>query len=198
MPLGLKRWFAERGIANAIELDWWQSHRVGGVGHRRCVPAQHWSARGLRDRMKTLWGGFAVLAPDCHLFFAGDTGYSRDFADIREHFADRQTSQPAAASTSRCCRSAPTSRAGSCGPARQRRGGLKIHRDLGAKRSLGVHWGTFELTDEALDEPPRELAAIRERDGIDEEEFFVLPIGGTKLLPVRNARQPAGIAATRP
>ncbi len=48
------------------------------------------TARGLTDRLTTLWGGFAVFAPDCHLFYAGDTGYSRDFSDMRAHFAHRQ------------------------------------------------------------------------------------------------------------
>ena len=76
------------------------------------TPVQHWSGRSLTDRMETLWGGYAVFAPDLHVFFAGDTGYSKDFADIRARFAERQAAQ-AAASTSRCCRSAPTSRAGS-------------------------------------------------------------------------------------
>ena len=110
-PAGLAR--GRTACAHAVELDWWdQPRRVGDVDVV-LVPAQHWSARGLNDRMKTLWGGFAVLAPDCHLFFAGDTGYSRDFVDIRERFAPRQTRGQAAASTSRCCRSAPTSRAGS-------------------------------------------------------------------------------------
>ena len=59
---------------------------------------------------------------------------------------------------------------------------VKIHHDLGAKRSLGVHWGTFELTDEPLDEPPRVLAAQRQASGLREEEFFVLAIGETRRL----------------
>ena len=52
------------------------------------TPVQHWSGRSLTDRMDTLWGGYALFAPELHLFFAGDTGYSKDFADIRARFAD--------------------------------------------------------------------------------------------------------------
>jgi N-acyl-phosphatidylethanolamine-hydrolysing phospholipase D len=64
---------------------------------------------------------------------------------------------------------------------------LRIHADLGARRSLGVHWGTFELTDESLDEPPRQLARQRAALGLDEDAFFTLAIGGTRRLPRRPA-----------
>ena len=50
------------------------------------TPVQHWSGRGLTDRRRTLWGGYAVFAAQLHLFFAGDTGYSKDFRDIGERF----------------------------------------------------------------------------------------------------------------
>jgi N-acyl-phosphatidylethanolamine-hydrolysing phospholipase D len=69
---------------------------------------------------------------------------------------------------------------------------VQVHKDLAARRSLGIHWGTFSLTDEALDQPPRELAAARARQGVKEEDFFVLPIGGTWWpagLPVTASKQ---------
>ncbi|MEO6281608.1 MBL fold metallo-hydrolase [Roseateles sp.] len=184
VPLGLKSWFEARGIARVVELDWWQSQTLAGV-EIALVPAQHWSARGLNDRMKTLWGGFAVFAPDCQLFFAGDTGYSRDFADIRERFADRQTDGgfdialiPIGAYEPRWFMQSQHINVEEA---------LKIHADLGAKASLGVHWGTFELTDEALDEPPRQLARQRAEIGLAEEAFFTLAIGETRCLPPRNS-----------
>jgi len=190
VPLGLKAWLNSRGIANAIELDWWQGHRLeapAGEVEVMVVPAQHWSARGLTDRMNTLWGGFAVFAPDCHLFYAGDTGYSRDFRDMRERFAQRQSPAagggfdiallPLGAYEPRWFMVTQHVNVDEA---------IKIHLDLGAKRSLGVHWGTFELTDEALDEPPRVLAAKRALGGISEEAFFVLPIGGTRNIARRS------------
>ena len=188
VPLGLKRWLADRGVHNAVELDWWDQHPVGGVDVA-LVPAQHWSGRGLNDRMKTLWGGFAVFAPDCHLFFAGDTGYSRDFEDIRARFAERQTIDagggfdvallPIGAYEPRWFMAEQHVNVHEA---------MKIHRDLRAKRSLGVHWGTFELTDEALDEPPKALAALRAAQGVVEDEFFVLAIGETRRVPLRTIR----------
>ena len=62
---------------------------------------------------------------------------------------------------------------------------LMIHADVGAKRSLGIHWGTFPLTDEPLDQPPRDLAAARRVRGVADDAFFVLPIGSTKVLTRR-------------
>ena len=187
MPLGLKAWLAPRGAARVVELDWWEHHTLAGVD-LVLVPAQHWSGRGLRDRMKTLWGGFAVFAPDCHLFYAGDTGYSRDFCDIRQRYAQRQTESlgggfdiallPIGAYEPRWFMAQQHVNVHES---------IRIHRDLGAKRSLGVHWGTFELTDEPLDEPPRVLAAQRAALGLAEEEFFVLAVGQTRAVPPRVA-----------
>ncbi len=182
VPLGLKRWFEARGIARVVELDWWQETRLDDVDIA-LVPARHWSARGLRDRMQTLWGGFAVFAPDCQLFFAGDTAYSRDFADIRARYAPRQTGGgfdialiPIGAYEPRWFMADQHVNVEEA---------LKIHADLGAKTSLGVHWGTFALTDEALDEPPRQLALQRDALGLAEAQFFTLPIGGTRRLSRR-------------
>ena len=182
VPLGLAAWFRQRGMPHVVELDWWQSHPLGAA-EVVLVPAQHWSARGLTDRMKTLWGGFAVFAPDCHLFFAGDTGYSRDFAAIRERFSDRQQQGgfdlalvPIGAYEPRWFMKEQHVNVEEA---------LKIHADLGAQRTLGVHWGTFELTDEALDEPPRQLRRQRTAAGLSEEDFFTLAIGETRRLKPR-------------
>ncbi len=185
VPLGLKAWFEARGIARVVELDWWQGHTIDGL-EIVLVPARHWSARGLTDRMKTLWGGFAVFAPDCQLFFAGDTAYSRDFADIRERFAERQQpGQGGGFDIALIPIGAYEPRWFMSNQHVNVEEALKIHADLGAKRSLGVHWGTFELTDEALDEPPRQLARQRTGLGLGEDEFFALAIGETRRIPPR-------------
>jgi N-acyl-phosphatidylethanolamine-hydrolysing phospholipase D len=189
VPLGLKAWLGSRGIHHVVELDWWQQHTH--IGERGpvdvvLVPAQHWSARGLGDRLVTLWGGFAVLAPDCHLFYAGDTAYSREFGRMRSHFAERQQPQHGGGfDIALLPIGAYEPRWFMAGQHVNVEEALRIHADLGAKRSLGVHWGTFALTDEPLDEPPRMLAQHRARAGLNDEDFFVLPIGATRRLPRR-------------
>ena len=186
VPLGLKSWMAELGISRVVELDWWQSHRLGDV-EVVMTPVQHWSGRGLTDRLQTLWGGWAVFAPDAHLFFAGDTGYSRDFADIAQRFADRQRDGgfdialiPVGAYAPRWFMKDQHVDADEA---------VRLHQDLRARRSLGIHWGTFELSDEALDEPPRALASARARRGVADDDFFVLALGQTRKLPRRGAAQ---------
>ncbi|HWH82923.1 MAG TPA: MBL fold metallo-hydrolase [Burkholderiaceae bacterium] len=192
VPLGLKAWFAARDIEHVVELDWWQSHLLpGAAGPVEVVmtPVQHWSGRSLTDRLKTLWGGYAVFAPELHLFFGGDTAYSQDFADIARRFAARQTPAlgggfdlallPIGAYEPRWFM-----RSQHVDPDEA----VQIHLDLHAKRSLGIHWGTFELTDESLDRPPIDLAAARAAHQVPDADFFVLAIGQTRRLPRREAR----------
>ena len=182
VPLGNRAWTEAKGATRVVELDWWQSQQVGQV-EIVLTPVQHWSGRGLNDRLRTLWGGYALFAPDFHLFHAGDTGYSKDFRDIRERFAARQGEHgfdlallPVGAYEPRWFMSTQH-----VNPAEA----VMIHRDLRAKRSMGMHWGTFALTDESLDEPPRALAQARRDATLPDEAFFLMAIGETRKLPRR-------------
>jgi N-acyl-phosphatidylethanolamine-hydrolysing phospholipase D len=186
VPLGMKLWMADIGLTNVVELDWWQSHRVGEA-EVVLTPAQHWSGRGLTDRMHALWGSYAVFAPDLHMFFAGDTGYSRDFSDIAERFADRHGAGgfdialiPVGAYEPRWFMAQQH-----VDPSEA----VRMHLDLRAKRSLAIHWGTFELSDEALDQPPLDLAVARRTFGVGEADFFTMAIGQTQKLPRRSGAQ---------
>lgn len=184
VPMGLKAWFNNIGIDNVVELDWWQNYTLAGVEFV-FTPAQHWSGRGVTDRMKTLWGGFAVFAPDFQLFFAGDTGYSKDFADISRHFAGRQQDGgfdiallPIGAYEPRWFMSQEHANPDEA---------VRIHQDLRARQSIGVHWGTFQMTDEALDQPPHDLTTALDKAGLAKDVFIALAIGETRKLPRRRA-----------
>lgn len=187
VPLGMKSWFADLGINNAVELDWWDKHVYKGVEFN-FTPVQHWSARSLGDRSQTLWGGYAVFAPDLHWYFAGDTGYSKDFADTGARFADRHTEArgggfdialiPIGAYQPRWFLAEQH-----IDPPEA----VQIHRDLGAKRSVGIHWGTFELSDESLDQPPKDLAIAATAQGLEAQDFTVMVIGETRRLTRRRA-----------
>jgi len=173
VPLGLKAWFADLGIDTVTELDWWEQGELDGVRFT-LTPVQHWSARSLFDRNRTLWGGWAIHAPDFNFYFAGDTGYSADFRETARRLGPFDLAAlPIGAYAPRWFM-----RAQHVDPAEA----VQIHRDLGARQSLGVHWGAFEMADEAIDQAPRDLAAVRQAAGLAEDAFFVLRVGETRRL----------------
>jgi N-acyl-phosphatidylethanolamine-hydrolysing phospholipase D len=173
VPLGLKAWFAGHGIRTVTEQDWWDETQFQGL-KLTLVPVQHWSARTPWDRDKTLWGGWVIEQPRFRFFFAGDTGYSLDFKDIGERFGSFDLAAiPIGAYEPRWFMSIMH-----VNPEEA----VRIHRDLHARRSVAMHWGTFILTDEPLDEPPHRLAAARRAAGISPEEFFLMKHGETRRL----------------
>jgi N-acyl-phosphatidylethanolamine-hydrolysing phospholipase D len=185
VPLGLKAWLAERGIGHAVELDWWQSRTVGAV-EIVLTPVQHWSGRGLHDRLATLWGGYALFAPDAQVFFAGDTAYSKDFADIRARFAQRQSPGPGGGFDLALIPIGAYEPRWFMHPQHvDPAEAVRVHLDLGARRSIGIHWGAFELSDEALDQPPLDLAEARRAAGLPDDAFDVMAVGATRRIPSR-------------
>ncbi|HUP91851.1 MAG TPA: MBL fold metallo-hydrolase [Solimonas sp.] len=171
VPLGLKDWFVRARIDCEVhELDWWQqaAHR-GMTVH--AVPVQHFSGRTASDRNRTLWCGFVLEVRGRKVFFAGDTGYSRDFIDIRQRFGPMDLSLlPIGAYDPRGFM-APVH----VNPAEA----VQIHRDLECRQSVAMHWGTFRLTLEPLDEPPQQLATALAAAGIAPEKFVVMQHGET-------------------
>ena len=184
VPLGLKAWFVNLGLDHTIEFDWWEQFTVAGVPFT-FTPTQHWSARGLGDRSQTLWGGWAVLAPELHWYFAGDTGYSKDFTDTLSRVYGSTAAHldsgfdlallPIGAYQPRWFLAEQH-----VNPAEA----VQIHRDLQAKASIGIHWGTFLLSDESADQPPTDLA-IAAQD-LAAGAFTVMAIGETRQLPRRS------------
>jgi N-acyl-phosphatidylethanolamine-hydrolysing phospholipase D len=172
--LGLAKWFGELGISNVEELDWWEARSLAGVD-LHFVPVQHWSARTPWDTNQTLWGGFVVEHPSLRFFFAGDTGYSRDFQDIAQRFGPIDLAAiPIGAYAPRWFMQAHH-----VNPAEA----VQIHLDLKARYSLAIHWGTFDdLTDESLYDPPVLLRTALAGRAIDTADFWVLQHGESRSL----------------
>ena len=135
-----------------VELDWWQSHATPAGLTITATPARHWSNRLSGPRNGRLWSGFHLRTPDTSIFFAGDTAYDDEmFVNIRQKLGAPDLALiPVGAYLPRWFMKEQH-----CNPAEA----VQIHRDLGAATSIGMHWGTFPLTDDGFEDPPRELAA---------------------------------------
>lgn len=186
VPLGVKPWMESLGISKVREMDWWQSLMIGKVEFM-FTPVQHWSARGITDRSQTLWGGWAVFGSDFQWYFSGDTGYSQDFIDTKARFSSRQSvAKGGGFDLALIAVGAYEPRwfmqEQHINPAEA----IQVHLDLGAKRSLGVHWGTFNLTDEPLDQVPKDLTMARKAAHLEADAFFLLAVGETRQFPVRS------------
>ena len=159
-----------RGLRQVEELDWWQSHRFRGL-ELTFTPAQHWSNRSLGDRNTTLWGGFWLRAGDLNVYFAGDSGLGRLFALIRERLGVPDLAfLPIGAYEPRWFM-----REQHMNP----QDALQAHRALGLPRSIAMHFGTFQLTEEAFDQPAIDLAVALQMAGIDPARFIVPRFGET-------------------
>jgi L-ascorbate metabolism protein UlaG (beta-lactamase superfamily) len=152
-----------------VELDWWQHVTLGGV-RVHLVPAQHWHRRGMFDLNKRLWGGF-VLEGTHRVYHSGDTGYFGGFRAIGAVFGGIDAAcLPLGAYE-------PSWFMGTqhMSPAQS----LAAYRDLDAGHFVGMHWGTFDLSDEPIDAGPRWLRDIVAAERLDAGRYHVLSPGGS-------------------
>jgi N-acyl-phosphatidylethanolamine-hydrolysing phospholipase D len=176
VPLGLRALLAGWGIPAATEQDWWESSALDGLRIHE-VPAQHFSMRSPWDRNRMLWGAFVVEHPALRFFFAGDTGYGPHFAEIAARLGPMDVAAlPIGAYEPRWFM-----RPMHLNPA----DAVQAHLDLGARLSVAMHWGTFNLTDEPLDEPPRALAKALADAQVSPQRFALLRHGETRRLTPR-------------
>jgi L-ascorbate metabolism protein UlaG (beta-lactamase superfamily) len=173
-PLNNGRYLKRRGIAPSIELDWWQNHRVGDA-EITLVPAQHWSNRLRIARNAALWGGFIVRVEGKTIYFTGDTGYwPRLFRELRQRFAPIDLALlPIGAYEPRWFMQSMHMNPDDS---------VRAFIDLGATRALGMHYGSWQLTDEAIDAPVQALEQARRVHGVEPSRFVPATIGATSLL----------------
>ena len=175
--LGNARFLRRRGFAKVVELDWWETHQCLPHLQVLVTPAQHFSSRHVFDRDRTLWGGFVISSGGQRVYFVGDSGYGEHFRQIAEKVRDIDLALiPIGAYEPRWFM-----RRAHVNPEEA----VRIHLDVRPRKSVGMHFGTFQLTDEAIDDPPRHLReAMRERN-VHEDEFVVPGFGERIAIPAR-------------
>ena len=172
--LGNAHALAGLGI-EAVELDWWQRMEAGPL-RITATPARHFSARTPFDRDRTLWAGFMIEADGGRVLFAGDSGAGPHWATIRERLGSPDVALlPIGAYEPRWFM-APVH----MNPEEA----VQAHQDLAAHRSVGMHFGTFQLTDEAIDAPLVALDAACVAAGLDERMFTTHGFGETRAYPL--------------
>jgi L-ascorbate metabolism protein UlaG (beta-lactamase superfamily) len=172
-PLGNGALVRSAGIRRVQELDWWQEAKAA-AWPITLTPAHHFSARGPFDRNRALWGGFALTVDRTRIYFAGDSAYSPLFADIRHRIGPLDLALlPIGAYEPRWFMKAVH-----MNPAEA----VQAHLDLGAPESIGMHFGTFQLTTEGIDEPLRALEETRAARGVAPSRFRTLDFGESTRL----------------
>ena len=173
VPLGLGDWLRRRGLQRVTELDWWQSVRHGRWT-LHCLPTQHWSNRIGVGRNSSLWCSWLLDSGSRRWYFGGDSGYFHGFAEIGRKFSPEVALLPIGAYEPRWFM-----RTQHMDP----REAVQACRDLGAGWMAGMHWGTFDLTDEPVDLPPRVLEEVLRDEGGDRERIRTLAVGERWIIP---------------
>lgn len=170
-PLGFADLLGEHAGAEVRELDWWQSTRIGGV-EITCVPAQHFSGRGVIGHNRRLWAGWVIAGPTRRFYHAGDTGHGPDFVEIGKRLGPIDlASVPIGAYEPRAMMQAVH-----VNPEEA----VRVAREVNARQAVGMHFGTFDLTDEPLDEPPRRFHDEGKRRGLDPDRLWTPALGETR------------------
>jgi N-acyl-phosphatidylethanolamine-hydrolysing phospholipase D len=180
VPLGLGAYLQPWGVRDIVELDWWQQATLGDL-HVTATPARHFSARRFGDRNRSLWCGFAFELNGKRAYFAGDTAYHPEFGEIGARCGPFDFVMiPIGAYDPRwfmhIVHVDPEE-------------AVQIYENLVAPHTgkphplmLGIHWGTFGLTDEPMDEPPRRTLARWREKGLDDARLWIARFGETRRL----------------
>lgn len=170
VPLRVGDWFEDKGIRNVEEFDWWEGISFLGL-KIICTPTQHFSGRWVNDRNQSLWCSWTVLGKK-RLYFMGDSGYCSHFKSIGKKFGPFDlTLVPIGAYEPRRLMK----------PVHMNpEEAVQANLDLEGKKMLAIHWGTFLMTDEPMDEPPKKLFEAVAEKNCKRDDYWVFKLGETR------------------
>jgi len=169
VPEGHAAWMRAKGFRNVREIPWFGAAEVAAGIEVRAVPARHFTARTPWDRNRGHWCGWLVRGAGATLWHAGDSAWCPAFAELGQAhgpidfamlpigaYAPRWLMEPVHMTPEEAVRAFLAAR---------------------CRRAVGMHWGTFRLTDEALGEPPLRLAAAAQTAGLPADSFRTVAVG---------------------
>lgn len=172
-PLGNADLVRSAGVRRIEELDWWEAAQSSSIPIA-LTPAQHFCARGLLDRNRALWGGFVLGSSGARIYFAGDTAYAPFFREIPQRLGPIDLALlPIGAYEPRWFM-----RAVHTNPEEA----VQAHLELESPQSIGMHFGTFRLTTEGIDEPLRALERACRAKNVPAGKFRTLGFGESFFL----------------
>lgn len=170
---GNKKLLRSIGFEDVHELDWWQQIQIRPALRITFAPTQHFSGRSLWDRQKSLWGSYMLHYRNRLIYFGGDSGYSSHFSEIRHRlgrpdlaflgigaYAPRWFMKPMHMNPEEA---------------------VQAHQDIESRQSIGMHFGTFQLSSEAIDQPKIDLEAALLQHDVRGEQFVILEEGETRI-----------------
>lgn len=180
VPTGVGKHLSNLGIEKFIEMTWWERIPLPNVDPKlgyeiACTPAMHWSGRYIVDSNETLWCSFLLLRNGKPLFFhVGDSGFAEGLYETIAKVYGKGCSLAAVP----------------CGAYRPRwhlkaqhmcpTESLRVMREMGAKSLIGVHWGTFVMSEEPYYEPPKLLLEKKQAG----EDVVAPQLGKTLIYPL--------------
>ena len=172
-PVGNQRLIRSAGVRRVKELDWWDE-TVAVDKRITLTPARHFAARTPFDRNRALWGGFVLQTDGLRIYFAGDTAYARVFGDIRRRLGPIDLALlPIGAYEPQWFMQSVHMNPSEA---------VRAHLDLGAAQSIGMHFGTFPMAMEGIDEPMRALEEARRAHDVASSAFRTLDFGESLRL----------------
>jgi L-ascorbate metabolism protein UlaG (beta-lactamase superfamily) len=172
-PIGNSNLLRSIGFEGVHEMDWWDESEIHSHLIITFAPTQHFAGRSLWDRQKSLWGSYMIQHRDRLIYFGADSGYSTHFSEIRTRLGSPDLALLGIGAYEPRWFMKPMH----MNPAEA----VQAHLDLGSKQSIGMHFGTFQLSSEAIDQPQIDLKAALAREQIPENQFITLPEGETRI-----------------
>ena len=173
VSIGNKKLLRSIGFEDVQELEWWDEIEIHSNLKVTFAPTQHFSGRSLWDRQKSLWGSYMIQHRDRFIYFGADSGYSTHFSEIRKRLGSPDLALLGIGAYEPRWFMKPMH----MNPAEA----VQAHLDLGSRQTIGMHFGTFQLSTEAIDQPQIDLKAALAGAHVPEAEFITLPEGETRI-----------------